>query len=243
MKRSLIALALLPVIATTAFAEEYREHAAHVHGEVELNLVVDADQLLIEVTAPGADVVGFEHAPQNNAQTAAIEKAIATLTAGDQLFQFDTRCILADAHVTETLTGDSHDDHAHHDDHYSHDHDDHAHHDGHDSHDHDDHAHHDKHDSHDHDDHAHHDDHDSHDHDDHAHHDDHDGHDHEDEHGGHGEFSAEYTFDCDDIADLSEMQLGWFDAFPSTEKVKVQAITDTAQKAGSLTADQAQFNF
>ncbi|MGF1693110.1 zinc uptake protein ZrgA [Photobacterium kagoshimensis] len=206
---------------------EYRQHGAHVHGVVELNIAQDANALLVEITAPGADVVGFEHAPKNDEQKKALDSALKTLAQPLQLLTFSTgaQCTLVDTLVTETLT--AHDDkHAHHD---------------HDSHDHDEHAHHD-HDSHDHDEHAHHD-HDSHDHDEHAHH-DHDSHDHDCNcDGQHGEFSAQYTFNCDNIETLTDMQSDWFKHFTSTEKITIQAITNKGQKAGQLTPAQTQFTF
>ena len=62
---TLVGLAL----STTAFAEEgFRQHEAHVHGHVELNIAQDGKELLMEITAPGADVVGFEHAPKTAEQ-------------------------------------------------------------------------------------------------------------------------------------------------------------------------------
>ncbi|WP_281222941.1 zinc uptake protein ZrgA [Photobacterium sanguinicancri] len=195
---------------------EYRQHGAHVHGVVELNIAQDANALLVEITAPGADVVGFEHAPKNDQQKKELDNALKTLAQPLQLLTFsaDAQCTLVDTVVTETLT--AHDDK--HGDHDSHDHNEHEHHD---------------HDSHDHDEHAHHD----HDH-------DHD-HDHEDGscNGQHGEFSAQYTFNCDNIETLTDMQSDWFKHFATTEKITIQAITNKGQKAGQLTPAQTQFTF
>ncbi|MCY9805738.1 DUF2796 domain-containing protein, partial [Vibrio scophthalmi] len=79
-KFSPIALALGLLFTHTAMAEEgFRQHDAHVHGEVEFNIAQDGDELLFEITSPGADVVGFEHAPENEAQKQALAKAIAQL--------------------------------------------------------------------------------------------------------------------------------------------------------------------
>ncbi|MGR5079266.1 zinc uptake protein ZrgA [Photobacterium swingsii] len=190
---------------------EYRQHGAHVHGVVELNIAQDANALLVEITAPGADVVGFEHAPKNDEQKKALNSALKTLAQPQQLLTFSTgaQCTLVDTLVTETLT--AHDEHAHHD-----------------------------HDNHNHDEHAHHD-HDSHDHDEHAHH-NHDDHDCNCD-GQHGEFSAQYTFNCDNIETLTSMQSDWFKHFTSTEKITIQAITNKGQKAGQLTPAQTQFTF
>lgn len=48
------------MISTATLAnEEFRQHEAHVHGHVEFNIAQDGQDLLIEITAPGADVVGL----------------------------------------------------------------------------------------------------------------------------------------------------------------------------------------
>ncbi|MGF1786145.1 DUF2796 domain-containing protein [Photobacterium swingsii] len=221
IRRTVFATLVSSVITGQALAHnhhdesEYRQHGAHVHGVVELNIAQDANALLVEITAPGADVVGFEHAPKNDEQKKALNNALKTLAQPQQLLTFSAgaQCTLVDTLVTETLT--AHDEHAHH----NHDHNEHAAHD---------------HDSHDHAEHAAHD-HNSHDHAEHAAH-DHDSHDH-------GEFSAQYTFNCDNIETLTNMQSDWFKHFTSTEKITIQAITNKGQKAGQLTPAQTQFTF
>ncbi|WP_087026674.1 zinc uptake protein ZrgA [Thaumasiovibrio subtropicus] len=239
MKKTALTFALMAALPLMTQAESYREHGAHVHGVVELNMAQDGQQLLIEVTAPGADVVGFEHAPQNADQKAQVESATATLNDAAKLFAFSTPCNLIEAAVSNTLEADKHDGHDHHD-HDHHDHDDHK---GHDHHDHDDHKGHDHHDHdhHDHDDHKGHDhhDHDHHDHDDHK---GHDHHDHDHNHG-HGEFSAQYVFECADINALQYVDVHWFERFSATEKMTVQAITDKGQFADTLDANKHRIQF
>ncbi|ELR63209.1 aspartic acid-rich protein [Photobacterium marinum] len=235
-------------LSATAVAEaDFRQHDAHVHGVVEFNIAQDGQDLLMEITAPGADVVGFEHAPTNKQQHQALDNAIKQLNNANTLFAFTKAagCKLTDTNVTETLT-------AHHDDHEEHNHEAHDH-DHHDEHDHEahDHDHHDEHDheAHDHDHHdehdheAHdHDHHDKHDHEAHAH-DHHDGHNHDEHEGQHGEFSAQYTFSCDNISQLKELEVNWFKHFPNTEKVMVQAITDNSQQAAELSSANTLFKF
>ncbi|WP_299019285.1 DUF2796 domain-containing protein [uncultured Photobacterium sp.] len=208
------------VVAETSFCQ----HDAHVHGVVELNIAQDGKDLLMEITAPGSDVVGFEHTPSNEQQQQALENAVRQLKNTNSLFAFTSsaNCQLTEAQITETLT--AHNDHAH------------KHHDGHE---HDEHDH--EHDEHDHEHH------DGHEHDEHdyEHHDSHEhnklGHDHE--HHAHGEFSAQYTFSCDNIEQLKELQVSWFKHFPNTEKITVQAITESSQKTEQLTASSTQFKF
>ncbi|MGL5463191.1 MAG: ZrgA family zinc uptake protein, partial [Aeromonas veronii] len=58
---------------------ESHSHGAHEHGHGHLNLVVDGDQLMIELQAPAADLVGFEHAAKSDEEKAQYAKAVARL--------------------------------------------------------------------------------------------------------------------------------------------------------------------
>ncbi|HDM8184433.1 TPA: DUF2796 domain-containing protein [Vibrio harveyi] len=209
-----LALVIGLSLTATANAEEYRQHEAHVHGHVEFNIAQDGKDLLIEITSPGADVVGFEHAPENAEQENALNNAIAALKDTNKLFAINqqAKCVIEDVHVAHTLGEESHEGH----DHDKHDHD----------HDHD----HDKHKDHDHDEHDDHHDHDGHEH--------HEGHDHE--HGGHGEFTVEYRYHCDSVADLNSIDTTWFKQFPATESISVNLFTDTTQSATNLSKDNAK---
>ncbi|WP_029833373.1 zinc uptake protein ZrgA [Vibrio parahaemolyticus] len=123
-------------LSTVATAEEYRQHSAHVHGHVEFNIAQDGSDLLLEITAPGADAVGFEHAPENAEQEKTLQHAVATLEDSNALFAINpqAQCEIEEVHVEHSLGG-QHEEHEHHD-HEGHDHDEHAHHD-HDKHEHD----------------------------------------------------------------------------------------------------------
>ncbi|MEG3223352.1 DUF2796 domain-containing protein [Vibrio gigantis] len=245
MKPSILAVVIGMTVSTTALAnEEFRSHGAHVHGQVEVNIAQDGQELLVEVTAPGADVVGFEHAPETAEQKKVFEQAIAQLNKPDELFSFNNaNCTLKFKSVTNTLE-DDHDDHEGHD-HAEHDHDDHEGHD-HAEHDHDDHKGHDhaKHDHDDHEGHDHaehdHDDHEGHDHAEHDH-DDHEGHDHSE--GGHGEFTVEYHYQCSDIAKLDTVNTQWFSKFSNTKSMTVNLLTDSAQVQEVLNAERISFRF
>ncbi|EKO3835771.1 zinc uptake protein ZrgA [Vibrio harveyi] len=223
-----LALVIGLSLTATANAEEYRQHEAHVHGHVEFNIAQDGKDLLLEITSPGADIVGFEHAPENAEQENALNNAIAALKDTNKLFAINqqAKCVIEDVHVAHTLGEESHEGHDHHD-HEGHDHDKHDH----EGHDHDKHDH-NKHKDHDHDEHAH-DDH--HDHDGHEHH---EGHDHE--HRGHGEFTVEYRYHCDSVADLNSIDTTWFKQFPATESISVNLFTDTTQSATNLSKDNTK---
>ncbi len=251
MKPSILAVVIGMTVSATAIADDhFRSHDAHVHGAVEVNIAQDGNELLVEVTAPGADVVGFEHAPQTPEQVAALEKATALLNQPSKLFMFESAdCTLEYKSVTHTLGEDEHEGHDH-DDHAAHDHDKHEHddHEGHDhdKHDHDDHEGHD-HDKHDHDDHEghdhekhEHDDHEGHDHDKHDHH-DHEGHDHAA--GGHGEFTIEYHYQCSNVAKLDTVETQWFSNFANTESITVNLLTDRVQTQQKLAPNNTSFRF
>ncbi|MCX8807408.1 zinc uptake protein ZrgA [Vibrio parahaemolyticus] len=140
--KQVLAIVIGLSLSTVATAEEYRQHSAHVHGHVEFNIAQDGSDLLLEITAPGADVVGFEHAPENAEQEKTLQHAVATLEDSNALFAINpqAQCKIEEVHVEHTLGG-QHEEHEHHD-HEGHDHDEHAHHD-HDKHEHDDHEGHD----------------------------------------------------------------------------------------------------
>ncbi|MEZ8628146.1 DUF2796 domain-containing protein [Vibrio splendidus] len=245
MKPTILAVVIGMTVSTNVLAnEEFRSHEAHVHGKVEVNIAQDGQELLVEVTAPGADVVGFEHAPETAEQKKVFEQAIAQLNKPEELFGFtNASCTLKLKSVTNTLE-DEHDDHEGHD-HAEHGHDDHEGHD-HAEHDHDDHKGHD-HAEHGHDDHKghdhaehDHDDHEGHDHAEHAH-DDHEGHDHSE--GGHGEFTVEYHYQCSDIEKLDTVNTQWFSKFSNTKSMTVNLLTDSAQIQEVLNADRISFRF
>ena len=68
---------------------ESHSHGAHEHGHGHLNLVVDGNQLMIELQAPAADLVGFEHTAKSDEEKAQYAKAVARLQQPDALFRFD----------------------------------------------------------------------------------------------------------------------------------------------------------
>jgi len=227
---SACAIAVSTLVSTLAYADEnFRQHDAHIHGVVELNIAQDGNDLLLEITAPGSDIVGFEHAPQTQEQTQALQQATSTLKKATSLFQINSgaNCELTESYVSQSLSSENND-HSGHDDH------------NHSSHDEHDHSSHDDHDHSSHDDH----DHSSHDDHDHSSHGDHDHSSHGDhDHSSHGEFTAQYSFSCKNIAQLNEIKLSWFNHFPSTEKISVQAITDKGQQASQLTENNATLKF
>ena len=168
-------------------SEGFRQHDAHVHGHVELNIAQDGNQLLMEITAPGADIVGFEHAPKNEAQHQAMTQAQIQLKAAEQLFTLNTeaKCQLTKVNIEHSLKNANHKE-----DEHEHEHE-------------------------------------------HEHHDD----------SSHGEFTAYYDFQCQSPDKLSMLKTQWFTAFPSTEHISVNSLTDRGQKSAQLNNSHSVFHF
>ena len=92
-------------------AEERRELGAHEHGHSTLNIAIEGERVLMELEAPGMDIVGFEHAATSDEDRAAVERARETLSDPLELFAMpaDARCTVETAEVA--LAGDEHDEH------------------------------------------------------------------------------------------------------------------------------------
>ncbi len=210
MKHAFSLLAL--VAAMPALANDTRQLDAHEHGVGALNIAIDGTTVAMELHAPGADIVGFEYAAESDADLAAIDAAVATLSAPLDLF------VLPDAAACTVTTAEakleSEDDHdeEHHDDHAKEGHEDHA-----DDKDH-------GHDEHEHDDHG------DEDHAEHA------------EDAGHTEFHAEYTLTCDNPDALSEITFAYFDTFPNAKEVEVQIITASGAQGYEVERDAPVLN-
>ena len=197
------ALAALWSAVPVAAEESRRDLAAHEHGRGALAIAVENNAVWMELEAPGADIVGFEHAAESEADKAAVEAAKQALSRPLALFTLPegAGCAVADARVALLREDDAHED----------DHDDHA----------DDHDEHDEHD----DDRAdEHDDHDG------EREDAHDG-DHGEEGPRHAEFHAEYRLDCADAGAIDSIGFAYFEAFPGAESLSVTIVSDKGQTA------------
>lgn len=206
----------LPLLATLlalpAYAQDTRQLDAHEHGVGVLNIAAEGSTLLMELRAPGADIVGFEYSPETDADTAAVDGALATLGQPLSLFAIPEAagCSVTSAAVELEVEGD----------HEGHDHGAEK---GHDDHGHEDHAD---------DDHAGEKAHDDHGHDEHAH----------DDHAGeakatHTEFHATYTLTCADPAAITTVAFPYFDLFENALEVEVQVVTGAGAQAFEVERD------
>ncbi len=182
-----LATGLLAGMSAPAWADEdgHREHGAHVHGVANLDLAVDANEIMAALKAPAMNIVGFEHAPRNDDQHRAVDQAAAWLKDGTQWLipSSAAACRLESARVASGLldTDDP---------------------DGHDD----------------------------------------DSHDHDNNDDVHSEFQVQLAFHCANPDELRSVEIRLFEQFPGMERIQLQAITDTRQIGGALTAGNAVIN-
>lgn len=81
-------LVLLALPAAAAAQVEHR-HDVHVHGTAQATLVVDAASLAFELSVPGMDAIGFEHAPRDDAERARLDAALAALEDSGRWLAFE----------------------------------------------------------------------------------------------------------------------------------------------------------
>ena len=72
-------LAAASAAAALLAAPALAQHGPHAHGEGRLNLAAEKNEVEIEVTLPGADVVGFEHEAESPEDKKAVATALAKL--------------------------------------------------------------------------------------------------------------------------------------------------------------------
>ncbi len=110
----------ISVLTYPAFAEGMRKLDSHEHGVGKLNIAIEGSQIAMELVAPGADIVGFEHSAETAEDRAAIKAALTILETPLELFGMstDADCRVEGAHAD--LDGDE--DHEGHDHDTAHDH-------------------------------------------------------------------------------------------------------------------------
>lgn len=123
MMKSLCPALGLTLLAAGFVHAESRELDAHQHGHGTLNIAFEGSSVVMELEAPGADIVGFEHPPESAADRALVDAAIADLAKPLDLFVLPagagcTVTAAAASLIGEDDHGDEHDDeHADKDDH------------------------------------------------------------------------------------------------------------------------------
>ncbi|SDI63676.1 DUF2796 domain-containing protein [Aliiruegeria lutimaris] len=75
--------------AGAALAQDMHQHDAHVHGRGALDIAVEGENILMELRAPGADIVGFEYPAREIEEKAAVAVALNLLSNPEDLFVLD----------------------------------------------------------------------------------------------------------------------------------------------------------
>lgn len=123
MWKKLTAVALLSAAVSALAAESnHRQHDAHVHGTGSVNVALDGNRLMLELSIPAHDLVGFEHAPATEQEHQTVDNAVATLRDGLALFvpSAAAKCRQTRSDVKSALLEADHHDEDHHDHESSH---------------------------------------------------------------------------------------------------------------------------
>lgn len=89
--------ALISVLSTCLSAEKAHHNPkqeVHLHGRVEITLVIEGNTVELHLESPAANIVGFEHPASTPKQLDSINRATTILEAPEQLLTFiGTRCL------------------------------------------------------------------------------------------------------------------------------------------------------
>ncbi len=116
MKRWFVAgLVCLPLSVAAVAEDKHRQLSAHEHGHGSFNIAIDGKRVSMELEAPGADIVGFEHEARTKEQKAAVSSAEKRLKNIANVVGLPAAagCKLKKASVELHIEGDDHDDDKH----------------------------------------------------------------------------------------------------------------------------------
>ncbi len=112
MKISLIFAVTTASISTMAVAQTQRDLDSHEHGSATLNIAIDSADVFIELETPWNNLVGFEHKPETEEQTALLEGAIEQLKKPEQFISFPgVECEIKDISIESSLSHEEHEEH------------------------------------------------------------------------------------------------------------------------------------
>ena len=220
--------ALLAGAAFAASEGGHREHDPHEHGHGALDIVLEGEDLVAELRIPAVNVVGFEHAPRDDAELETVRNAIARFSDAAAVLvpTADAECEIEDvkaeiegtdhegswrvgAHgeLEEGHEGEDHDSDAH----GKHEHEEEEHEEGHAKHEHEEEEHEEGHAKH-----------------------EHEEHDGDSGMEAHSELHATYRFHCHAPERLARIDLRVFELLHEAEEIGVRVVTATAQTAMDL---------
>lgn len=104
MKCAAVVLFLLPA---ALMAQDANSSNFHIHGVGRLELTFTENEFALALEVPGADIVGFEHAAENEDDRSHVADAISDLSKPLTLFELppEAGCVTASANVV--LVGDA----------------------------------------------------------------------------------------------------------------------------------------
>ena len=217
------------LVAGAAFAAsegEHREHEAHEHGHGTLDIAVEGEELVVEFRIPAVNVVGFEHAPRDDAEREAVRQALVPFKDAASVLAPSPEAMCEIETVEAALSSMEHEAHHEHDE--SHEGEGHAGDEG-------------KEHEHEHEEDQHKQDvHDAEEHEEHGH----DGDEHE-EHGtdsgaeAHSELHAAYHYHCHAPERLERIVVHVFEHLHDVEEIEARVVTPTTQAAMALHPGEA----
>ncbi|MFC7422203.1 DUF2796 domain-containing protein [Iodobacter arcticus] len=80
---------LISALLTLSFSSFASAHGAHVHGVAEMDVAIEGKKLVITLESPADNLLGFEHAPKNDAEKAKLKAVSEQLQNADNLFTID----------------------------------------------------------------------------------------------------------------------------------------------------------
>lgn len=85
MHRIPLFFGLVVLLFTQSALGQSRHAGSHEHGKGTLNIAIEGKLILMELEAPGADIVGFEHPAKSAADRNAIKNAKTILSNADRI--------------------------------------------------------------------------------------------------------------------------------------------------------------
>ena len=236
-----LASALVAGVALAASEDGHREHAPHEHGHGALDIVLEGEDLVAELRIPAVNVVGFEHAPRDDAEREAVHAAVERFSDAAAVLvpSADAECEIEDAEAG--IAGEDHDGHWSVGAHAEHEPDEEHEEEGHAKHEHDE-----EHEGEGHAKHEHDEEHEGEGHAKHEHDEEHEGeehakheHEHEEHDEGagaeaHSELHATYRFHCHAPQRLTRIDVRVFELLRDAEEISVRVVTATTQTAMDL---------
>lgn len=114
-----LAMVMLWPYSLLASEQEHEQHGKHVHGEGELKLVLEKQELHMEFVIPAMSMVGFEHRAETSDQKQAVQQAIMFLKDPNRVFKISTgancQLQLSDADFVLLSDEEHHEGEEHHD--------------------------------------------------------------------------------------------------------------------------------